>query len=215
MSDSEFQIRLCRPADKAGAYAVCLKTGDSGNDATHLYDDPLALGHIYVGPYLELEPNFAHVLEDDTGVCGYVLGALDSRRFYDRYLGEWLPGIRQEHPDPSGDPVQWTPTQKIYHEYHHPRIYFPPGFTVYPCHAHIDLLPRAQGRGVGRKMMEVLLAKLVAAGSSGVHLGMSPFNTRAESFYHKLGFQELARVGTGECQTLYLGKRLEQGRPNG
>ena len=53
-------------------------------------------------------------------------------------------------------------------------------------------------------MVRVFLAELVAKGSPGVHLGMGATNARAERFYKKLGFTELARAGG----VLYLGKRL-------
>ena len=49
----------------------------------------------------------------------------------------------------------------------------------YPSHLHIDLLPRAQGRGNGRALMETFLAALTERGSPGVHLGTSPQNVRA------------------------------------
>jgi len=53
-------------------------------------------------------------------------------------------------------------------------------------------------------MVKALLGELVAKSSPGVHLGMGVTNARAERFYKKLGFHELARVS----DTLYLGKRL-------
>ena len=52
--------------------------------------------------------------------------------------------------------------------------------------------------------MRELLAELTARDSPGVHLGMGATNARAERFYKKLGFHELARVR----DALYLGKRL-------
>ena len=208
MTAVPFRIRPARPPDAAAAYEVCLRTGDSGKDATRLYDDPRALGQIFVGPYLDLEPELAFVLEDALGVCGYVLGALDSAKFYHEYVTRWLPVLRREHPEPTGDPASWTPTQKIYCEYHHPDIYYPESFHEYPSHMHIDLLPRAQGRGMGTQMVNRLLAQLQRRGSPGVHLAMSAVNARAERFYKEQGFHELARVGTGTPQTLYLGKRL-------
>ena len=70
---------------------------------------------------------------------------------------------------------------------------------------HIDLVARAQGHGLGGEMMAVLLSALIAKGSPGVHLGMGAANARAERFYKKLGFHELARVG----DVLYLGKKLK------
>ena len=199
-----FNIRRCEPRDVDAAYDVCLRTGDNGDDASRAFDDPMALGHIYVGPYLKLEPQLAFVLEDPQGVCGYALGALDSKTFYDAYLNQWLPEIRQRHPEPTGDPARWTRTQKVYFDYYHPEIFMPEPDSQYPSHLHIDLLPRARGRGLGRGMMNVLLAELTSKGSPGVHLGMGATNARAEQFYRKLGFHELARVG----DVLYLGKRM-------
>ena len=42
---------------------------------------PHLLGRRWVGPYCALSPTLAFVLEDDLGVCGYVLGALNTRDF--------------------------------------------------------------------------------------------------------------------------------------
>ena len=88
-----FTIRPYLTEDFEALYEICLKTGDSGQDASHLFDDPMILGHFYTGPYLTLEPELAFVLEDDQGVCGYVLGALDSTLFYQRFVKKWLPDI--------------------------------------------------------------------------------------------------------------------------
>jgi len=204
MVPAPFKIRRCEARDVDPAYEVCLRTGDDGQDAAHLFDDPRVLGHIFVGPYLKLEPELAFVLEDDHGVCGYALGALDSRRFYDTYLTQWLPEIRRQYPEPGGDPARWTRTQKVVYEYHHPDIVYPEPYDDYPSHLHIDILPRAQGRGLGNEMMQILLTALTARRSPGVHLAMAAANVRAEHFYKKLGFHELLRVK----DVLYLGKKL-------
>lgn len=202
-------IRLATAADRAAAYHVCLKTGDSGGDGEPLYrEDPDALGRLFVGPYLAFEPASSLVLEDAQGVCGYALAALDSRAFYDRYEREWRPALCARHPDPQGDPATWTRVQQVYAWYHHPDYFCPEPYEAFPSHLHIDLLPRAQGRGLGRRMMDDLLERLRAAGSPGVHLGMWARNTRALAFYTRLGFTQLALVGTGDDQSLYMGRRL-------
>lgn len=207
--DSTFRIRPCLPGDVNAAYEVCLLTGDSGADGTHLYrQDPQALGNLYVGPYIFFEPGLAFVLEDDAGICGYVLAALDSERFYHRFLTEWLPPLRAKFPDPQGDPTTWTAVEQLYHEYHHYQVYYPESFRAYPSHLHIDLAPRVQGRGQGVLMMQHLLGALVQQGSPGVHLCMSAVNHRAYRFYRKLGFDELVRVGTPVPQVIYMGRRL-------
>ncbi len=205
MNLGNFRLRPATLADEAAMYDVCLKTGNSGDDGTHLFEDPDVLGSIFVGPYLHQEPDLAFVLEDAQGVCGYLLGALDSRKFFAEYERSWLPPLKAKHPEPTGDPAQWTRTQKFYYEYYHPDFFTPEPYAQYPSHLHIDLLPRAQGQGHGRKMMDYLGDELRRKGSPGVHLGTGLKNERAIQFYRKLGYQELCRV---EPHTIYFGKIL-------
>ena len=204
---SSFTIRTARPGDQAAAYYVCLKTGDHGRDGEPFYrDDPDALGRIFVGPYLAFEPELSLVLEDDEGVCGYAFGALDSRAFYGRYEREWRPRLCAEFPMPRGDPATWTRAETVHSWYHRPDYFCPEPYEEYPSHLHIDLLERARGRGYGRRMMELVMARLRERGSPGGHLGVSVLNPPALGFYERLGFRELARQGSGADGCIYLGK---------
>ena len=68
------EIRDYRIGDEEAAYYICMKTGDYGKDGEPYFsEDPDALGRIYVGPYLEFEPELALILEDQDGVCGYAM----------------------------------------------------------------------------------------------------------------------------------------------
>jgi ribosomal protein S18 acetylase RimI-like enzyme len=200
-------IRPATPADQQSAYYVCLKTGNHGLDGERSYrDDPDALGRIFVGPYLAFEPGLSLVLEDAQGICGYALGAADSRAFYARYEREWRPALCAQFAEPGGDPDAWTPAQHVHHAYHHPDYFCPEPYARYPSHLHIDLLPRAQGRGYGRLMLERIMEELRRRGSPGAHLGVSAQNTRAAGFYQKLGFHELIRSGPEGDRVIYMGK---------
>ena len=53
-----------------------------------------------MGPYTALSPDLSFVLEDAEGVCGYVLAALNSGEFYDRFRREWLPSVGKQYPNP-------------------------------------------------------------------------------------------------------------------
>lgn len=206
---NDYTIRPARPGDEPGAYYVCLKTGNYGQDGEPFYrEDPDALGRIFVGPYLAFEPELSLILEDDQGICGYALGAFDSRAFYARYESEWRPKLCAQFAEPQGDSRQWTRVQQVHHGYHHPDYYCPEPYAQYPAHLHIDLLARAQGRGNGRRMLESVLDRLRQRGSPGAHLGVSMRNTPAFGFYQKLGFRELIRVGSGDDGCIYLGKRF-------
>jgi ribosomal protein S18 acetylase RimI-like enzyme len=208
MTETVGVIRSASVDDTPGAYHVCLKTGDHGQDAEPLYaDDPDALGRVYVGPYLAFEPELGLTLEDERGICGYALAALDSRTFYARYEAEWRRDLCARFPPPQGDPAHWTPVQRVHHAYHVPDYFCPEPYDAYPSHLHIDLLPRAQGRGHGRRMLAQLMDRLRALGSPGAHLGVSPRNSRALGFYHHLGFRELTRVGSDADGCIYMGMR--------
>lgn len=205
---NEGVIRAATPDDRKSAYYVCLKTGNYGDDGEPYYqDDPDALGRIFVGPYLEFEPAFSLVLEDGEGVCGYALAALDSRTFYSRYESEWRPALCARFPEPAGDRARWTRAEQEHYTYHHPDYFCPEPYDLYPSHLHIDLLPRAQARGYGRKMIETLMERLRSHGSPGVHLGVSGRNPRAAAFYRRLGFHELVRTGSDGDECIYMGKR--------
>jgi ribosomal protein S18 acetylase RimI-like enzyme len=74
----------------------------------------------------------------------------------------------------------------------------------HPAHLHVDLLPRLQGRGLGRVVMTAMFAVLATDGATGVHLGVGPGNTRALGFYERLGFTELLRAP----HVVFLGRAL-------
>jgi ribosomal protein S18 acetylase RimI-like enzyme len=187
---SEPRIRDAQPGDLDALYRIALATGDSGADAAHLYRDPSLVGRLYAAPYAVLEPQFALVVEDASGVGGYIVGALDTLAFEARLETEWWPALRLQYADPGGDPKTWTRDQVGAYQIHHPR---PPPARItgpYPSHLHINLLPHLQGRGLGQVMIDAWLARIAAAGSRGLHLGVSPVNHRAIRFYRAYGLEE-------------------------
>ena len=187
----DFSIRSYKSADTSAVYEICLKTGNSGQDATHLFSDPLVLGHIYVGPYMEFEPQSVFILEDDQGPCGYIMGVLDSQTYYQWMHSEWLPKIRVNYKKPTGNPDTWDETEKITDLLFHPvsqRL-----LPDYPAHLHIDLLSRAQGKGQGKLLMDRFIDYLKYNKIPGLHLELSSNNDRAFNFYRKYGIEELDR----------------------
>ena len=189
---STAQLRRARPEDEQAFYDICLLTGDSGADASALYEDPKLLGHVYAAPYLHFAPDFAFVLEDAEGVGGYVIGAPDSQAFEDTLERKWWPALRQRYADPASIPAnERTPDQRMMNVIHHPHRTPDALQSNYPAHLHIDLLPRLQGGGNGKRLMLTLLDALADAGVPGVHLGVGNRNENAVGFYRYLGFQEL------------------------
>src|SRR5215472_6310673 len=191
MADDPIQIRPYQSADLDDLYRICLQTAADGQDATTLFGDPMLPGHVFAAPYGIFEPSLAWVAEDATGVAGYVLGALDSRLFEERLERDWWPALRARYPDPR----QLTgalsgPERLALQAIHQPFTADPALVGPYPSHLHIDLLPRLQGRGFGRRMIETLFGALRAAGSRGVHLHVGRANERAVAFYQHVGMTE-------------------------
>lgn len=195
-------IRAYRPSDLSAVYDVCVRTADGGDDARGMYVDDRLMGDIFAAPYVTLEPEHAHMLDDGTGTAvGYVLGTADTARFVRRYRDEWLPATAGRYPEPADPPV--TPTDFMVGLHLNPERMLVPELAGYPAHLHIDLLPEWQGRGFGRGLMEAFLRGVHEAGAPKVHLGMAPSNTKARAFYHRLGFTE---IPVGHPGVLYLGR---------
>lgn len=195
-------LRPYEPRDRGALYDICLRTGDSGADASGSFAVPELLGEVYVGPYVDLEPQLALVLDDGTGAGGYTLGALDTRAFEERCERDWWPPRRERHP--LGEHPPGSADAGLVELIHRPPRAPEVVVAGHPSHLHIDLLPRWQGGGWGRQLIEALLERLAAAGSPGVHLGVGVDNPRALGFYRHLGFTELHADG----DTLFLGRSL-------
>ncbi len=68
-----------------------------------MFDDPRILGHVFAAPYGLFEPSLAFVAEDEAGVGGYIVGALDSRAFEERLEADWWPALRDRYPAPPSE----------------------------------------------------------------------------------------------------------------
>ncbi|MEO6996732.1 MAG: N-acetyltransferase [Terracoccus sp.] len=194
-------IRAYRPDDRDALYAVCLQTAANGGDATALHADPSLPGAVWVGPYVEFEPDLAFVLDDGAGAQGYVIGSLDTRAFEERCDTEWMPPLQRLHHAEEFEPD--TRDASLVRLIHHPMVAPESVVSDYPSHLHIDLLPRWQGGGWGRRLIDTLLSRLTERGSTGVFLGVNPENEHAVGFYRHLGFEPVSTDGG-----LWLGRSL-------
>jgi ribosomal protein S18 acetylase RimI-like enzyme len=184
-------IRDATPADAPELYRICLLTGEAGRDATALHAEADLLGEVYVGPYLHVQPAVAAVAIDEGGsTLGYVLGTPDSLAFAIACEAAWWPALRVRHPLEAGDSgrLRLPADQALVETIHHPAVPEADLVAAYPAHLHIDLLPQAQGRGLGRALIDWLLGRVTDLGARGVHLGVDPRNTAAIAFYERLGF---------------------------
>jgi ribosomal protein S18 acetylase RimI-like enzyme len=181
-------IRPYQPADRAQIYAVCVQTGAAGLDARGLYSTDDVIPDVWAGPYLELQPDLAFVLEVDGGIAGYIIGAADTRAFMERYIVTWLPYLSQRY-TAVNPPV--TAEDGVLHDGFTPRRMLIAELDEFPAHLHINLLPEMQGKGWGRRLVQTLVDELRSRSIGGVHLGIDLANTGAAAFYERVGFHRL------------------------
>jgi len=204
----EVVIRGVEARDLGDLYRICLLTGDAGQDASALYRDPELVGHCFAAPYAVLEPGSGYVAQDGDGVGGYILGARDTLAFEASLEADWWPDLRPRYPPPTGDPAGWSLDDQRAWQIHNPR---PPPARItgpYASHLHIDLLPRLQGRGLGKAMIDTWLDRMRQLGSPGAHLGVSRQNHRAIRFYQRYGFEEFRFPTAREGGGLYFVMKL-------
>lgn len=196
-------IRPYRESDLDKLYDICLATGDEGRDGAHLYRDPKIIGHVYAGAYGVLSPETAFVVEDDKGVGGYIIGPADTYAFEKRREAAWWPSLRALYADPAGDPASWSWDERMARHIHHPDRTPRRINEIYPAHLHINLLPRFQGCGIGKRMVDRWLETVSAMGAHGACLGTGESNPRAMRFYRAYGFHEVERFGDAGEEILF------------
>ncbi|EGD82363.1 hypothetical protein PTSG_03030 [Salpingoeca rosetta] len=206
-----YAMRPCFESDRDYLYDLCIKAGRAGADPQKVYECPTILGDRWVGPYLSLPGCLAYVLEDNQGVCGYVLAAIDSRAFYRDLQSLYLPSVAGKYTPPAEPRSNWKPVDHLLHELLNPTFYIDEDIMKsYPSHLHIDLLPRAQNQGNGRRLINLLLRNLQACGSVGVHLEVPAESAGAHRFYERLGFSPLS---VNMANKVYFGKTWASSAP--
>ncbi|MBX3583090.1 MAG: GNAT family N-acetyltransferase [Rhizobiaceae bacterium] len=202
-----FFLRQADAGDHAALCMVCLRTGDAGADATWREDDPTLMGHIYAVPYQVFASEYAFVVDGPQGVAGYLLGALDTAAFYHRLETDWYPVLQGRVFDPGPDRSNWKGSDWARHAVHHANLSVPEALAAYPSHGHIDLLPEARGRGIGRRSMHFLESRLAASGSTGLFLDVHPRNSKAQHFYAVLGYEHVASASS-PTGSAFMAKQL-------
>jgi ribosomal protein S18 acetylase RimI-like enzyme len=194
-------IRPYRAGDRAAVYDVCVRTADAGGDARGQWSTDDLMPDLFAGPYVDLQPELAFVLEDAGQVVGYVVGTADTAAFAGLLRTEWLPRLTATYPEPV---AQRTPEERMVALLYRPERMLVPELAAYPAHLHIDLLPGAQGAGHGRALIDTFRAAAARAGAPALHVGVDPDNTRALGFYARLGFTPIPVAGAGRVS--YLGR---------
>lgn len=77
-------------------------------------------------------------------------------------------------------------------------------FEKYPAHLHINCLPEAQGKGIGKRLVQALTEQMMAQRVPGIHILTGPDSVN-RLFYQKLGFHEEVE----QSQILLMARALD------
>lgn len=178
-------IRRATIDDLGAMRRVCLLTGDSGADATGRWSDDGLVPDVYLEPYLRYPHGLAWVVDEGAGAVGYVIAVADTADFAAWWRRSWV----DEFVDRHGRTAEHDDEAWLFAGGTHPETMTAAAKQAgYAAHLHIDLLPQAQGRGLGRKLLRTLGEELDHRGVPGVHLRVGEANVGAAAFYRRLGF---------------------------
>lgn len=177
------QIRKMEVRDIPAVAHICLATANESLRKTETARENTLLLYNRYYTRESMDDCFVAVNEADEAV-GYILCAPDYKAYCDGFRKNECRKIRK---------LGFLRGLRAYFEPHMQKKYA----EKYPAHLHIDLLPEAQGQGMGTALMNTLKAHLRAKNVQGVFLCVGKDNKKALRFYKKQGFQALNIVGGG------------------
>ncbi|MEE9431151.1 MAG: GNAT family N-acetyltransferase [Melioribacteraceae bacterium] len=180
------KIRKYHPSDIKILYNISLLTSNKGKDVELLNDEPNLIGDLFVAPYVKLEPDLCFVLTLNDEPCGYILGTKDSEKFYLNCEENYFPSLREKYKYlPQENSTRYAILKRVIQIGHKPKE----NFKSYPAHLHINILPIAKGKGMGKKLMNEFIDELRNKNVPGLHLKVGKTNTNAIQFYSHIGFE--------------------------
>lgn len=197
----DITIRHAALSDLPYIHDICRLTGKSGKDATNFISDNYIAGQYFAAPYLHFELDACFVLDNGSVPVGYVIGTSSTLTFNAWMNGSWLPAIRKYY-GPGFTPK--SDFEQFLYTVIHRDCELPEYLAYYPGHLHIDLLPEAQNKGFGKKLISRFLDAMKQKGINAIHLGVGLGNTNAIGFYKRFGFFEIKE----DSGTLFMGYRL-------
>lgn len=167
---------------------ICIETAPSEMKDSDKKREFLLLR--YCNYYIEKCPDTCFVAEKDGNTVGYVICCPDAVQF------------KREFPKFVQKSGNLNFSQKI--QCFGDSILYLPFKAKYPAHLHIDILPEAQRKGNGKKLIKALTEELKKQGKCGIMLAVSADNINAIKFYRALGFKTILRIPG----TYFLGKHI-------
>lgn len=180
-------VRKYVDGDREAIWDICYRTGYLGESAARFWRHRKSFVDVWTSFYISREPESIYVAIDDDVVVGYLTGCVDTSlaskskdsitsliikhglMFRPGTAGFFWRGMLDSIKDKNVATEEFIDQR-------------------WPSHLHINLLPAARGRSLGRTLMERWFDQLRRVGSPGCHLSTLVENTGAVLFFERMGF---------------------------
>jgi hypothetical protein len=190
-------IRRYQESDREAIRQICCNTGFLGDPIDPIYRDRELFADLITNPYLDYEPEWALVAENDGQVVGYLLGSVSPHfnralmfcgfQTVCRMLTRLLTSKYQDHPR-SEKFVRWVLTKGLKEQPNHPED---------AAHLHLNLERQFRLGAVARRLWAVYEDQLKAAGFPHYYgQFFSCAKRNPEPMYARCGFQIYDRRDT-------------------
>ncbi len=186
-----YSIRKYNPGDKPRLRFICMETTSEENKQKGALLESIPI--IFNDYFTENEPENIFVAVDERNIpVGYVICSTDLKRFRKKMLTTYL-----------------TRVVKTYS----PSVFLHIASVIavfiakkrYRVHLHIDLLPEAQRKGLGTKLIDALCEHLKKQGINNVSVMTIDKHSMGYPFYIKYGFRIVGKIpGKRYTMTYYI-----------
>lgn len=175
-----YSIRKYIPSDKERLRFICKETTDEANKNNTALLESIPI--IFNDYFTEYEPdNIFVAVNDDNIPVGYVICSTDIALFRKKMLSEFSKRVRITHS--SSLPLLYATVIAVYITK-----------KQYRTHLHIDLLPEAQRKGLGTKLIDALCTHLASKDIKNVSVMTVSKKSMGYRFYCKYGFRTVYSI---------------------
>ncbi|XP_054167405.1 protein O-GlcNAcase-like isoform X2 [Oppia nitens] len=196
-SSQIYTIRPYLPNDESHVYDICRKTFALERENITLEDITDFVGDRLVGGFLSLTPEYCFIVEDEMGICGYALAAIDAQQFNKKLEISWTPELSRKYPAPTeklSSGQKLSPVEQMIHDMHSTSAVYPIPDVILKSHPSVlkmSVLPHIMDLSVPKRILACIIAALKANGSVGVFSEISSTDKKLFDFYSKLGFLQI------------------------
>uniref|UniRef100_A0A2C9JS88 protein O-GlcNAcase n=1 Tax=Biomphalaria glabrata TaxID=6526 RepID=A0A2C9JS88_BIOGL len=204
-----YNIRPYKALDEDAVYQICLKTCDDGMDGTDVFpNNPHIMGDKLIGKFVNLSSDYCFVIEDEVGVCGYVVAAVDAHDLNNKSKMAWVPSVQEKYP--LTEKKDHSPIDDVIQSFHSDLNTVSDDIhSKYPSVLRLDILPsRVEDPALPRRLLACVLCALKCSGSKGVHCELNVGDKFMVDFYAKLGFFALTPLEGHPNDIVFLGRPI-------